>query len=509
MWLSENRTEITSRWVPAILEFDVHLLWTDAQHVSFRKLVAWLYLGSPREVYRAVRALIRQERGRQRPALHVLTYIPAHAELSVLIQSALRGGYVSLAAFRELGATLLTVDQVAGLAFAARFLGCAPRGRQQLARHADKSAHRRRRRFRSGKLASRRPPLLGVIGLGRKVQLCRLLMLAGSEGWLLVRTVARRNPRLSRIVRELALDSDGLREAAKNFEADVVADFYEWLLPQSRSEGSRGTRRRARLDWLLNILVQGASLTAVDALSRLYERNPLDEAVRFRLPDAVRRYHDATWTPLQFAHVAQLANRHDRRVVGSDTQLMQAIIDAIALFERELHGERPTVGRLWNYEVDDRKKTYWPKDEDDLSDELARFLRIALGGVIVNREVEIRPAEDQRRGQYVDLLVEAFAAGSDVPLAVVVEVKGLWNAGLERDLEDQLVSRYLSRGELTHGIYLVGWFSCKHWRANDARRDVCRRRERAKIQAQLEAQAKGASVGLRRVEVVIVDAAIE
>ena len=155
--------------------------------------------------------------------------------------------------------------------------------------------------------------------------------------------------------------------------------------------------------------------------------------------------------------------------------LQEAVLDSITRFQEKLTcSQVPAVARLWNYEGMGRSRTnFAPKDEEDLSDELARWLRddLARKGVILNREVQLR------RGKRADVIVDAISAVENCikQISIVIEVKGCWNRDVKHAIRTQLVDDYLATNGLTHGIYLVGWYSCAR-PANSGKTSVRSRR---------------------------------
>jgi hypothetical protein len=140
------------------------------------------------------------------------------------------------------------------------------------------------------------------------------------------------------------------------------------------------------------------------------------------------------------------------------------VLESLGRFEAYYAGrELPAFERLWRWSKKGNKRTnFAPKDEEDFSDELARWLRDDLqsSGVIVGREVQIE------RRQKTDLWVNAVPVKEGTPadpLTVIVEVKGCWNTRVRDDIEDQLVQKYLLPHGLKWGLYVVGWFVCKDW----------------------------------------------
>jgi hypothetical protein len=174
-------------------------------------------------------------------------------------------------------------------------------------------------------------------------------------------------------------------------------------------------------------------------------------------------------------------------------------------YEQSLHGEPPAIRDLWSWDQG-KDRAYWPKDENDLSDHLKRYLERTAPAILANREIQIRPTEVRRPGEELDLLVQAKCPITDATFNVVIEVKGSWNKNLETDLRGQLSTRYLVSHEMRCGIYLVGWFACVEWKQSDWRRDATQRREKGAVEALLTSQATDESIGSRTVRARVLDA---
>ncbi|MFN2467258.1 MAG: hypothetical protein ABR521_03895 [Gaiellaceae bacterium] len=96
---------------------------------------------------------------------------------------------------------------------------------------------------------------------------------------------------------------------------------------------------------------------------------------------------------------------------------------------------------------------------------------------MIGRELEIRPNTTGRgRGESVDIGVFA-PVGTEIEGAatasVTIEVKGCWHAHVKTAMKSQLVDRYLTGTDTTHGIYLVFWFAADDWDSKDSRRRRC------------------------------------
>jgi hypothetical protein len=147
----------------------------------------------------------------------------------------------------------------------------------------------------------------------------------------------------------------------------------------------------------------------------------------------------------------------------------------LSRLDATLHGELTAAKYLWN----SKKGDSWPKDEQDLSDYVAKHLREDLGsrGIIVNREVQIRRGPVGHSGQATDIHVDTAVRREtqDICEAVsaIIEVKGNWHRDLRTAMRTQLRDRYLKENLCRDGIYLVGWFSCTNWGGEDDRRKRC------------------------------------
>jgi len=124
-----------------------------------------------------------------------------------------------------------------------------------------------------------------------------------------------------------------------------------------------------------------------------------------------------------------------------------------------------------------RGAIYAPKDQEALSDRIKRHLEREFGdqglGIIVNREVMIRPSGETGEGEITDILVDAIAQDpleqTYSRITVVIETKCCWYAELHERMERQLANRYLKDTSYHHGLYIVGWYFCPQWNDSDYR----------------------------------------
>src|SRR5207245_124218 len=150
-------------------------------------------------------------------------------------------------------------------------------------------------------------------------------------------------------------------------------------------------------------------------------------------------------------------------------------------------------------------------EENALSDFVKSHLDRELKerGVIVNREVEIRRRIGASPGERTDIHVDAVMRGAARDtydtISAIIETKGSWNRELRTAMKSQLVDRYLWENRCRSGLYLVGWFNCDAWDADDSRRADAGAWTTAEARAFLEEQAAQLSTGNMDIRAVVLD----
>jgi hypothetical protein len=266
---------------------------------------------------------------------------------------------------------------------------------------------------------------------------------------------------------ELATSYELLSHALLPAEDQNIADAH-WVNSDEQA-------RRLR-DELIALLAAQGTEHAVLELARLAAAHPERLVIRSALLQARVALFAAAWIPPLPEEVARLIADAERRLVRSDEELLQLVLRTLRKIEREY---RSHADLLWD-RVPKRFLTgrlnedgWLPKPEAALSGYLAHELTIRLHGrgMAVNREVLVRPTDAYGAGERTDILVEAVT-GAIQPddyrpnrLALVIEVKGAWNRGLQAEQRTQLAERYLPEVNAGAGIYLVGWFPPEQWAA--------------------------------------------
>ena len=193
--------------------------------------------------------------------------------------------------------------------------------------------------------------------------------------------------------------------------------------------------------------------------------------------------------------------------------MLEAVFDSLVRFQHRCkEGPFPAASNFWNYQGSGTHRTnFRPKDEEDLSDGIAAWLRDDLGparGIVINREVQ------PRRGQKTDIYVNAVSRvkhEDNVILTVVIEVKGCWNNELLEAMESQLVNGYMKENAHAYGLYVVGWYACDEWDSTDYRQKLAKKRTRQELDEHVLRQAKNVMTKydfIRRIKPFILDASL-
>ncbi|MFL5357427.1 NACHT domain-containing protein [Archangium sp.] len=359
-----------------------------------------------------------------------------------------------------------------------------------------------------------------------KVEIARILLWRAPERtWGSVWPLLQRDVAFGRAVME-ALKAHGVDAAIAFgvFSPAQLVELYLWIEHHGGPRPQRGAARPWDLEESPRDLhsIQGsiwgalhnqASREACLALERLNQELPGHEMLRLALIKAQGHFRAETWQPPGPRELLALVGSPQARIVQSEAQLLEVLLESLGRLQRDLHGETPALEFLWNeWKEEGEPVRFKPKKENQLSDWIKRHLMQDLSGrrIVVNREVEIRPTEPLRAGQRTDLLVQAIAPGAegrDEAISVIIEVKGCWNAELWTAMREQLVGRYLAENACQHGIYLVGWYACTHWDETRAHPSEGRVSTQDRARQLLEEQARELSQGNVRVRSFVLDAA--
>lgn len=344
-----------------------------------------------------------------------------------------------------------------------------------------------------------------------------------SRHWAAIKEFMNASPRFGRrLMRAIAHRTSGfgVPQSLAELSEDDLGDLYRWLVQcyppkRDRPMGRAGTvTPRYRMQWIRDgipdVLAHRDSDQALSVLDTLAREFAHTSNLQFTLREAEHRYLTSTWQPLTPAHLLELLQDRQRRVVTDEPELLDLLTESLSRAQAELHGHTPAVTFLWDHPSDpDRRE---PRREVELSDWIKLFLERDLTArpIVVNREVEVRPGwVGVARGQRVDIHVDAVTQTNAIPsrLRVIIEVKGCWNNDLHDAMEIQLVDRYLQEAQGRAGVYLVVRFDCAQ-SGSRRRCRACRTQEEAELRQELEAQAEALSREDRFLRTIVLDASL-
>lgn len=297
-----------------------------------------------------------------------------------------------------------------------------------------------------------------------------------------------------------------------NLPQDHLAEFYVMLNRMECEERALHGERESdvvRLDFIAgqiaNFMVETASDETLAGLIRLRDAgfDWANHAI-IRCRENKRRRE---WSPPSPGDVLALAASREKRMVASGAELLDLVMEGLGRFQQKIRDLPSYRERLWN-----TAPYYSPRTENQISDQIRDHLNDDLigRGIVVNREVELRPSRGGEQGERTDIHIDAISrTDSRDKITVVIEAKGCWNDGLKTAMKTQLVDRYLTNSSVLHGIYLVGWFQSNVWEnSKDSRRGKADTHgwDLEAGQRELEEQAKALSTDGREIRAFVLDA---
>lgn len=274
-----------------------------------------------------------------------------------------------------------------------------------------------------------------------------------------------------------------------------LVDFYSWLVgqfPPSEDpivRGGHSVSPREEVadfrDRIPRFLARIGTQEAYDEFENLIKKFPDIQWLANLKHEANTNLRRNTWSSPLPSQILSLLTDPKNRQVENGEQLLDLLIESLNRLEQELQGETPSVLFLWNeWPIKDSEgKTsniFRPKSENRLSDfvKLHLIRDIKDQGLIINREVEIRPTIGSTPGEETDITVDAARknpiTGTQSIISVIIETKCCWNNAVDTAMRAQLVDRYLSENQCKYGLYLVGWYRCTQWDDEDYRKNRCK-----------------------------------
>ncbi len=213
---------------------------------------------------------------------------------------------------------------------------------------------------------------------------------------------------------------------------------------------------------IVRYLIEMGTVESLNSLRKVAECFKDNQDFKWWLVGARENLRRNMWEPPKPVHLRTLLNDVNSRVVRSEDDLLSVVKESLERLQKKLQGDNPAAFFLWNK----HGKSFKPKDENSLSDLIKLHFEYDLREreVIINREVEIKRSTGRRDGQRTDLYIQAYSKQQSDKVTLVVETKGCWHKDVTSAIRTQLKDRYLARYKSTHGLYVVGWFFCDHFK---------------------------------------------
>ncbi|WP_125592561.1 NACHT domain-containing protein [Amycolatopsis balhimycina] len=325
----------------------------------------------------------------------------------------------------------------------------------------------------------------------------RLLLQTDPEVyWDRVYSRTRADPGLARKLAEACARSYSSKQFIEELSSTRLYEAFNWISSVASPDaevyklGVHAPLPDHELhDWrnsILSALVERGDSEAVRQIRRISVTHNDNLRIQSALLEARKRAQANAVVTLTSDEVIELLSDKSRRVVNTEFQLAEVVIEAISDIGQMLGGHDYL---LWDGERDEnasvsrrgahRPLKWRPKPEGTLAAYLANqlTLRLANRRVLVNREVVVRPTGPGDAGERPDLLVEAFIESRYISkeetatlLRVPVEIKGSWHHAVRTAQYSQLANRYLRYLRSDVGIYVIGLFSVELWDADDGAR---------------------------------------
>jgi hypothetical protein len=235
---------------------------------------------------------------------------------------------------------------------------------------------------------------------------------------------------------------------------------------EPRSVTSRHDAARFR-DSLVDRLVAKGTPAACNAMQLVVNGVAREDRLwmKKRWLDCVELVRRKAWNPIGPEELLEIARRRNAYWIENEDDLVLVVVESLDELQRSIRNS--PLGHVldfWEYKRrGGRLSDQRPKAEVDVARKIYEWLQQHLTskhGAIIHREVTIQ--WDQRRTD-IEVVVTANTQHGWPQIAIVLEVKRAWNAGVHTDATRQLRNRYLKRTGRTRGIYVVTWFECGVW----------------------------------------------
>ncbi len=310
-----------------------------------------------------------------------------------------------------------------------------------------------------------------------------LLIFSPQNAWEIIRAIIQDDNEWGReVIKNVANEARFNEGMFENYLEDQLADLYIWVsgqYPKDSDKKLTGGPRFLQADdfisfWrddIINYLELKGTSDSIMAFRKIIRNLPeIRESIAYRIIRAQEITRMKSWKPPRPQEIYDLFQDPRSRLIQSEVHLLEATIESLIRFEDELQGRglTPVAINFWDYKGKlSNKPVFRPKHEEVLSDNVKNHLIKDLDKVIIHREVEISPSSTP------DVVINAFnPRSSEVQnrvISIVVEIKGNWHPELPKNMQDQLLEKYMKPREISHGLYLVGWFESEYWDPGDSK----------------------------------------
>lgn len=297
------------------------------------------------------------------------------------------------------------------------------------------------------------------------------------------------------------------RRAWQALSADQKADLLVWAKRNLPQEPDLPPGQVVDVDpvhelprRVLNLLTGDVSELSVVALYRAADEldDPWLRREAEKLAVAVR---EAGWAPLAPHEVREVLEHPHRRVITSEAQLAQVLLDGLDAVTRDIRQDTNHRAAYWHRQFDP-KGTYIPADEPEFMTRLSWHLSTLISGVSLRSEVELNHGLADVAGSEAD--IEAIARDGEREICVVIEGKGIWHKEVRTAITTQLHDRYLTGAHSYTGIYVVAAYRGEQWLQKDSRRAKADRQDVPELRAYLTDTAKQLTVPPRAMHVRVI-----
>jgi hypothetical protein len=248
-----------------------------------------------------------------------------------------------------------------------------------------------------------------------------------------------------------------------------------------------------------------ADEAAVAATNRIAD--DLDEAwPRVSAAKIAHQLRERQWEPLSPADVASMLDDPAQRVITSEHQLAEILLDAIDDEACDI-AQDPNVAMLYWHRQVGAARTWIPASETEFTTIFAGRLQARLDEVILRQEAQLNVRTGETGGAEPDL--EAVVNHAGVQISLLGEVKGTWHGEVETAIDDQLTQRYITAARSNTGVYLVASYASDSWDPRDkSRLHAARHHDPQKLNDLLQAAAEQLSTGGKTIHVRVIEIAL-